>query len=97
MHVAAERAEAVVIICLPCAHNDAVAAANVVRFDPASKGVGLERTQPISLDVGLTDLTAHFSGVEEVRERALLDSRVLLCCVEMTTDKQGGKIQLFQP
>lgn len=75
MHVAAERAEAVVIVCLPCAHNDAVAAANVVRFDPASRGVGLERTQPISLDVGLTDLTAHFSGVEEVRGRVLCGCR----------------------
>lgn len=66
MHVAAERAEAVVIICLPCEHNDAVAAANVVRLDPPSQGVALERVQPLSLDVGLTDVTAHFSGVGEV-------------------------------
>jgi hypothetical protein len=67
MHVAVERAEAVVIICLPCAHNDAVAAGNVVRLDPPSQGVGLERSQPLSLDVGLTDITAHFGGAEEVR------------------------------
>jgi len=67
MHVAIERAEAVVIICLPCAHNDGVAAANVVRLDPPSQGVALERSQPISLDVGLTDMTVHFGGVEEVR------------------------------
>lgn len=72
MHLALERAEAVVIICLPCAHNDAVAAANVERVDPPSAGVALERSQPISIDCGLSDMTVHFGGVEEVRWVPLL-------------------------
>jgi hypothetical protein len=69
MHVAMERAEAVVTICLPGAHSDAVARANVVRLDPPSAGVFIDRVQPISLDVGLNDLSVHFSGAEEVGGR----------------------------
>ena len=66
MHVSAARAEAVLIICLPCAHNDAVAAGNVVRVDPPSQGVAMERFQPISVDAALTDMAVHFGGAEEV-------------------------------
>jgi hypothetical protein len=66
MHVAATRAEAVVLICLPgYAPSAQMAQRHIVRVDPPTEGVVMERIQTISLDVGLNDLAVHFSGVEE--------------------------------
>lgn len=66
MHVHAGRVEGVVMICLPNTHNRNVAISNIVRLDPPSQGVNFDKVQAISLDAGLTDVTAHFAGVEQV-------------------------------
>jgi len=67
MHVAAASAETVVIICLPgYGPSFDWALGHIQRVDPPSEGVGMDRIQSISIDAGITDLAAHFSGVKEM-------------------------------
>ncbi len=68
MHLSAGRASGVVMICLPSAPGSAsheLAVSNIVRVDPSSQGVLFDKTQQISLDVGVSDITVHFSGVKQ--------------------------------
>lgn len=67
LHVGVASLEAVLLVCLPGAANDAMAAANIVRVDPASEGVALREVKQLSLDMSLTEAAVHISGIAQVR------------------------------
>lgn len=55
------------VVCLPSAENDVLAASTIQRVDPPSEGILMERFIPLSLDACLGEVVMFASGAEQVR------------------------------